>query len=165
MHPEAYEYVDDLVRSLPPRVKVLEVGSRVVYGTVRPVFAGVPHYVGLDVRPGEGVTEVGDGSSWSPTDGKTFDTVVCCEVLEHTEKAGDIVRHALDLLDEGGYFIMTCAGPRRGPHSAVTGTALLPGEFYRNVTLEDVKEWSAGYSESHWEYGRQDHDLYGWARK
>jgi len=43
------------------------------------------------------------------------------------------VLQAFRMLEPGGMFVMTAAGPGRAPHSAVDGKGLQPGEHYANI--------------------------------
>lgn len=143
MHGQAADFIRHCLLVLPPRRRVLEIGSRNVNGTVRPLFRDAALYLGLDLRKGRGVDVVGDGGSWAPPGGtEPFDTVVCCEVLEHAANARRIVRNAHALLGPSGVFLMTCAGPGRGEHSAEDGNALREGEYYANVTVEEFAQWA-----------------------
>ena len=155
MHPAAYQFVLAAIplAGLHPASRVLEIGARDVNGSVRPLF-GPCTYVGLDIAPGPGVGVIADAGSWDPVADigyrgpVVFDTVVCCEVLEHADNARAIVRNAFRLLTDGGLFIMTCAGDGRGPHSAVDGGPLRPGEFYHNVGTREFEEWAAPFSKT-----------------
>jgi SAM-dependent methyltransferase len=162
MHEGAYKYVEATLRRLPARTSVIELGSRTVAGDwpysgpVRPLFDGAA-YIGVDIAPGPNVDVVADaatyrrterppdlpeGWEWDPT---PVDTVVCCETLEHTDEAEAICANAHRLLIPGGVFIVTTAGIGRAPHSAVDGGELRAGEFYRNVTAFDLREWLAPF--------------------
>jgi SAM-dependent methyltransferase len=114
----------------------LEVGSRIVNGTVRSLFTGC-EYVGIDVVAGDGVDVVADGAHY---ESELFDCVVCTEVLEHAENAAGICENVSRLLRPGGYFLVTAAAPPRTPHS-VDGGPLRDGEFYRNITVETLFSW------------------------
>jgi hypothetical protein len=110
---------------------VLEYGGRYINGSIRPLFDS-PEYTSIDIVPGDGVDVVADAATYTPT--KVPDTIVCCEVLEHTDAWADIVKQAGSTLDpENGILILTCATHGRQPHSAVDGGALRGGEYYGNV--------------------------------
>ena len=49
-----------------------------------------------------------------------------------------IVGRVRPLLLQTGYFVGTCAGPRRTPHSAVDGGPLRLGEYYGNLTADEL---------------------------
>jgi len=163
MHPEAFDFVARVAQRIGPRRRVLEMGSRDINGSVRPLFA-CP-YVGIDLEPGSGVDVVADGATYEPT--APIDTLVCCEVLEHTEAAEQLVRHGLSLLPPDGVAIFTCATFPRLPHSALDGGPLRPGEFYRNISEHKLLAWiltsEGGINalELHEDRG----DLYCWAVK
>lgn len=140
MHNAAWAFVAGVLSAGPERGDVLEVGSLDINGSCRGLFPEARSYLGIDVVPGRGVDEVADGADYDP--GKTFDLVLCCEVLEHTAAADRIVSNALRLLTPGGRLVVTCAGPARTPHSGVDGKHLRRGEYYRNVNAPDVMGWA-----------------------
>lgn len=145
MHAAAHDYVarfatdDDIV--------IVEVGSRHINGTPRDLFPAAD-YIGIDVKNGPCVDVVADGASYKPK--RKADLVICCEVFEHLEHWADIVTNAYDnLVKVGGRVVVTAAGPRRQPHSAVDGGVLRPGEWYANVDPADLAEIleAAGFSD------------------
>ena len=151
MHAGAYYFIDWAVKRLPPRKKVCELGSRTVIwdnnafvhnGLVRPLFKEAEKYVGIDMREGINVDVVGNAATWRPNPREKFDTVVCCETLEHTEEGKDICKTAFDILTPGGIFLVTAAGPGRATHSCVDGGPnLYPGEYYQNVYPDKLSDW------------------------
>jgi methyltransferase family protein len=138
MHPAAYHWIRDTLKSLPKPTRVLELGSRDINGTPRALLPSTP-YVGVDLVDGPGVDVVADAATYEPQ--AKADLVLCCEVLEHSEYAADIVRNAVACVAPGGHLLITCATTGRAPHSAVDGGAIRPGEFYRNVTVEELSTW------------------------
>lgn len=125
---------------------VLEIGSRDVNGSVRNLFPA-SNYVGVDKRAGVNVDIVADASRWQELEdyvGKCS-VVVCCEVLEHTHRARHVVATAGQLLQPGGFFVLTCPtrGPYGGwpPHSGIDGEALRPNEWYENPSPQVVTRW------------------------
>lgn len=141
MHVEAFQAVSDFLQGMKPPRSVVEFGSRFINGSVRPLFRGAS-YVGVDLAPGPCVDVVADAATFTPSLRPAC--VVCCEVLEHAENAKDIVINAVDILEEGGIVIVTCASTGRAPHSAVDGGAVQDGEFYRNVPPEELLVWLEG---------------------
>lgn len=139
MHIEAFAFVRDTVQALPPLRRVLEIGSRAINGTVKEIFTdatkGGGRYHGIDLKSGPGVNEVADGETWKLPKGFTlFDAVVCCEVFEHTSKVPEICRNVYEnLLRPGGVFIVTCADPKREPHSAEGDGPPKRGEHYEGI--------------------------------
>lgn len=129
-----------VLKDLPPRRAVVELGARDINGGVSQLFMGASHYVGVDVAEGQGVDVVADAATFQPD--FQPDTVVCCEVLEHAQNADRIVQNAIEMLAPGGVFIMTCATDPRKPHSAEDGRLISGGqEFYRNVDAEMFRYW------------------------
>lgn len=151
MHAGAFTFIGWAVKRLPIRKKVCELGSRTVIwdnhafahnGLVRPLFTGAKRYVGVDIREGVNVDITGDAANWRPDPPELFDTVVCCETLEHTPEGKKICRTAFDILAPGGIFLVTAAGPGRNTHSCVDGGPNLhPGEYYNNVSAEMLAPW------------------------
>lgn len=128
MHAEAQEWLSRF--KCDDRLQVLEVGSRIINGTARVHWPNA-HWVGMDLVPGFGVSVVGDFCDQAPAG--WFDLVVCCEVLEHCDRWNRIVARSRLMLQTGGRFIGTCAGPQRAPHSAVDGGKVRAGEHYANL--------------------------------
>ena len=144
MHEAAYRFIADMVTKLEPRYSVIELGARIVAGNwaysgpVRSLFTNAREYIGVDIAPGPNVNLVDNAATVTMVPG---DTVVCCETLEHTPEAEEICHNAWRLLEDGGVFLMTTAGEGRVPHSAVDGGPIRDGEFYRNVTRDDLRIW------------------------
>jgi SAM-dependent methyltransferase len=143
VHTEAFQFVERTVRSLPSRQRVVEFGGLNINGTIRGLFAA--EYTSVDQVAGPGVDVVADAATY--THPVQVDTVVCCEVLEHTPDGAAIVANAALLLEPNGVLILTCAANPRLPHSAVDGGGLREGEYYGNVAAEDFNTWldAAGF--------------------
>lgn len=159
MHPAAYNFVRETLSSLPPRKDVLEYGGRNINGTVRELVES-PSYISIDLVFGPGVDRIADAVSYRPL--TVPDTVICCEVLEHSSRWVDIVKAAGRILDpETGIFIMTCACNPRKPHSAVDGGIVRDFEYYANIDpmeLSTVLE-VAGFPEFELTVDDKDGDL------
>lgn len=150
MHDAAYEFVRECLVKLPPRLAVLEYGGKDVNGSVREMFEFASSYVSVDLLPGAGVDVVADASMYEPD--FTPDTVVCCEVLEHSARWAAILVQAAMVLDpDTGVFIMTCASEPRAAHGVDGGA---PGdEYYGNVGSVHLayyldayfKQWEMSY--------------------
>ena len=85
-HVEQNEFIQSVKNHYPQYfngVKVLEVGSLDLNGTVRGSFTNCD-YTGLDVGPGPGVDIVCSGHVYDAPD-NTFDTVISCESFEHNQ--------------------------------------------------------------------------------
>lgn len=156
MHASAYDFVAKWARRLGPRKRVLELGSRDVNGSVRGLFPGA-FYLGVDSRPGPGVDLVADAAKYETEE--LFDLVVSTEVLEHAADAQGICDTAYDALVPGGVFLVTAAGPNRGPHGVDGGP--VGREYYANVHYADLCHWLALFGMFHVETMHGGHDIYG----
>lgn len=159
MHDEAKAFIMRTLERLGPRERVVELGSRNVNGSLRMLFAEA-YYLGVDLRPGPGVMVVADAATYRPP--ALVDTVVCCEVLEHTASAPKIVENAYGMLVPAGVFIATMATEPRAPHSAEDGGPLADGEYYHNVGAMELYDWmfSSGFRRIAIEENRAHGDLY-----
>lgn len=146
MHEAAYQWVVETVETYGPFTgTVVEFGSYDINGSVRPLFDGCAQYIGIDPQAGPGVDHVADAAKWAEAnqpdnaDGLQIkaDCVVCTEVFEHTPAWRDLIKAAALLLDTGGVFICTAAGPGRPKHSIYPDghgrNGLRAGEWYENI--------------------------------
>lgn len=133
MHSEAHAFV---AANIGHPKRVLEYGALNINGTARDT-APSAEWHGIDVVAGPGVDEVADATEYLAT--VPYDTVVCCEMLEHTPKVGATCQTAYTNLTDGGTLLLTCATDGRAPHSAIDGGPLRPDEFYRNVPADDFR--------------------------
>lgn len=131
MHAEAMEFLRRLTITGP----VIEIGSRNVNGSARDAFLGLEWY-GIDSQDGPGVDCVVDAAKYWPY--RLIRTVVCCEVLEHASNWRDIL-HNVAAWDDDIVLVITCAGPGRKPHSAIDGGPLRDGEYYANISAEELR--------------------------
>lgn len=135
MHAEAFAFVAQFSTTDP--ITVIEIGSRIINGTVRGLFTNA-HWTGLDLHPGPGVDIVCDMMDYTPPD--SVDLIVCCETLEHAENWRQMISQAQAWLVPGGRMILTCAAPGRIPHSHIDGGQLRPDEYYANVSADDLRK-------------------------
>lgn len=111
---------------------VLEIGSLDINGSIKSIFLPFSKsYLGLDVQDGPGVDLVADATKYDAFN--TYDIIVCCEVFEHLEQWKEVVYNSYDNLKDGGFFVGTCAGEGRPPHSAIDEHAIRSHEYYQNV--------------------------------
>lgn len=158
MHAEVMDFLRQTFTANPSRMGVLEIGSRNINGSARDVIAATCEtcdghgritgddgdawdcahaYHGVDIAPGPGVDEIADGVTVEPP--FAIDVVICCEVFEHTRDWPGIVSNAFNILQPGGRLVVTMATTGRAPHSAVDGGGVREGEFYENVTREQLE--------------------------
>ncbi len=126
-----------LLGQASPR-RVYEIGSRNVNGSARSLLRSPERYYGIDLVAGRDVDVVADGLTHEPP--FVPDCVVCCEVLEHTSHAEQLVKRMVEVVAPGGLVLISCAGPEREPHS-IEGGPLGAHEFYRGVEPADLSRW------------------------
>ncbi|MEM4407777.1 MAG: class I SAM-dependent methyltransferase [Candidatus Caldarchaeum sp.] len=107
MTEEEYRFVQAVAKPFPGS-RVLEVGSRNINGTIRPIFQGC-EYLGIDLYPGEGVDLVMDAEKMAFPDG-FFDGVVSTSTLEHVARIWMACEEMQRVLKRGGWIIVTCCG-------------------------------------------------------
>lgn len=139
MHQQAWQFVRSRVSQHPARQRVVEIGSRNINGSVRSAFDAGVTYWGCDLASGPDVDAVCAGQDADPP--FTPDTVVCCEVLEHTPDGCEIITRAFELLGTGGVLLITAAGVGRTPHSAIDGGPVRDGEYYDNIDESRLRYW------------------------
>lgn len=88
--------------------RILEVGSFDVNGSIRDAFPDSQEYVGTDMRAGPGVDQVINNRDLVSTFGpSSFDTVICCECLEHDLRFWDTVEQMRTILRPQGTLMIT----------------------------------------------------------
>lgn len=88
--------------------RVLEIGSQNINGTVRQFFKDADEYIGIDMYPGDGVDIVMNASNALEMFGKeSFNTILCCEMLEHDLNFLDTVWQIRKMLRPNGILIIT----------------------------------------------------------
>lgn len=145
MHAEALNYTEQALRAIGgQRGKyVLEIGSLNVNGGARSLCPDAAVYWGIDKMAGRGVDQVIDARAYiAPA---RFDVVICNEVLEHDPAPGEIIAAAARALQIGGYLILTCASDGRKPHSAYGDEHPRPGEYYGNVSPDQLTALLEGW--------------------
>lgn len=168
MHHEAYYFIKEALTRIPPRSVVVEYGGRNINGTVKELFEGVPSYTSIDIVIGPGVDKLADAVTYIPEE--VPDTVICCEVLEHSPKWPEIVKAAGRILDpEKGILLLTCATMGRTPHSGMDGGPVRSFEYYKNVDpmeMTNVLE-QAGFQEFEMEVleGKGDLQVLAWKKE
>lgn len=84
MHASVYDWIARQVADLDlADASVLDVGSRDVNGSVRPLFGGP--YTGVDMLEGRGVDLVANAHDL-PYPANAFDVALCTEMLEHDDR-------------------------------------------------------------------------------
>lgn len=120
MHTQVIDFLEQ-VRQFQPGIfkaeRVVEFGSYNINGSVRLMFKSCGQYTGVDWRAGPGVDEVSLAHAWSPAVGSaSIGTVVSTEMLEHDPHWKASVAHMVELVQDSGAVLLTCAAPGRPAH-------------------------------------------------
>ncbi|MEM4970743.1 MAG: class I SAM-dependent methyltransferase [Sulfolobales archaeon] len=91
--------------------RVLEVGSRYVNGSVRPMiqrFLNPSEYIGIDIEPGKYVDLILPAEKIVERFGEeSFDTIISTEVLEHVHNWRIVISQMKRALKPGGFLYIT----------------------------------------------------------
>ena len=116
--------------------RVLEVGSKFVNGTVRPLierFCSPKEYIGVDIEPGKYVDVVLPAEKLVNCFGpESFDVVISTELLEHVHDWRIVVNNMKTVLKRGGYIYITTRS-RGFPYHAY------PYDFWRYEPSDIIK--------------------------
>jgi|688.fasta_scaffold06563_35 hypothetical protein len=137
MHDAAFTFYKESLSQLSP-MNVLEFGSYNINGSVRDAYPNANSWHGIDVVPGNGVDEVADAAVWKSD--RRYDVVICAEAFEHTSDWEKIIKNAKEHLNHNGLFLASCASRNRPPHSAIDGGPLRDGEYYENISPEEMTQ-------------------------
>lgn len=110
MTPEILQWLNSITPHLLPSAgRVLEVGAQNINGTPRAIVQPLAsEYIGTDMTAGEGVDRVVNNADLSKTfNWQSFDTIICCECLEHDVAFWNTVEQIHQLLKPGGKLIIT----------------------------------------------------------
>jgi len=132
-------FIENVEREEFEGKKILEVGSKYVNGSVRPLierFCSPREYVGVDLEPGIFVDLILPAEKLVEHFGfETFDVVIATELLEHVQDWRLVVNNIKGVLKRGGYLYLTTRSFGFPFHS-------YPYDFWR-YEIEDMKKSSA----------------------
>ena len=174
-HPQQYEFINSVKSKFPEafnNVRVLEVGSLNINGTIRVLF-NAKEYIGIDLGVGPGVDIVSLGHEYDSD--KPFDTVISCECFEHDMYWQKTIMNCVRLTKPGGLFTFTAATTGRQEHGTKRTTPqdspFSHGQFsdyYHNIPENEVREIE-GFIDSFSQYEFSFHtgtkDIYFWGIK
>lgn len=175
MHTQAYNALGEMIAEsgIDTTVPwyVLDFGGRDVNSTSQGLNTRklLPNarWSGVDIVSGPGVDIVTDATVHPWKWGTQFDLVVCTEMFEHVEKWSCVVANITAALRDGQEqtVFITCAGPGRHRHGASGEDQPPPGEWYQNVSPEELDaELSVYFDHVATRFGPETCDTYGWAR-
>lgn len=139
-HVEQQDFVERVKLAFPEYFAggpVLEIGSRIINGTVRACFAGGA-YTGIDLTPGPGVDRVCHAREVAARG--WYDTVISCEALEHDAHWRETLEAIPRLLRPGGLIVITCATDGRREHGTAArepDSSPATNDHYRNLRPDD----------------------------
>lgn len=112
MHDESYNQMAALIRRFHPEddgnaVRVLDVGSRDVNGTYRPLVEERGwKYTGLDFAEGPNVDVVSQKALKFPLAAGDFDVVLCGNMLHCVDQPGKLIAEMVRVLRPGGLLVV-----------------------------------------------------------
>jgi len=116
--------------------RVLEVGSKYVNGSVRPLierFCSPREYVGVDIEAGKFVDVILPAEKLVKYFGpESFDIVISTELLEHVQNWRLVINNMKSVLKRGGYIYITTRSYGFPYHA-------YPYDFWR-YEIEDMKK-------------------------
>jgi hypothetical protein len=168
-HPEQREFFESVRIRFPNMfsgVKVLEVGSLDINGTVRDFFTDC-EYIGVDLDEGPGVDLVGQGQELEFPN-RNFATVISAECFEHNPHWLETFVNMHRMSD--GLVSFTCATEGRREHgttrtSPADSPFTLQWDYYRNLTEDDfIESLDLGLMFEKYKFSVNPHsyDLYFW---
>lgn len=109
MTPQIQKWVEIVKRKyIPSSGRVLEVGSLDINGSVRQFFGDATEYIGVDMQSGAGVDIVLNAHDFLRRFAKrSFDTILCLEMLEHDDNPFKTIKNLHSLLKKGGFLIIS----------------------------------------------------------
>jgi SAM-dependent methyltransferase len=156
-------------------LKVLEVGSHDVNGSIRKIFEGTD-YLGVDLTPGPGVDCVASGHQLEFPD-ETFGLTISSECFEHNPFWVETFANMYRMTAASGLVVVTCASRGRPEHGTTRttpnrspGTQTIGWDYYRNLNRSDFErnfDLSAMFERFEFFYIPVSQDLYfvGWKKE
>lgn len=172
-HPQQRRFLALVDAVFLPRSKeglrVLEIGSYDVNGSIRKVFAG-SSYTGVDLCEGPGVDLVESGHKVALPD-QTFDVTLSMECFEHNQHWGATFANMHRMTKKDGLVIVSCAGrgrlehgTRRAAPKGSPGTQAIGSDYYKNLRPRDFEALDLAHLFTKWHVCAIGTDVYfvGW---
>jgi SAM-dependent methyltransferase len=133
------------LRGKTETLKVLEIGSYDVNGTIRDIIGACESYTGVDLVDGPGVDLVGFGHELKFAS-ESFDLTLSAECFEHDPHWAKTFLNMIRLTKSNGIVAFTCASLGRPEHGTLRsdpslspGTQSLTLDYYRNLVETDFR--------------------------
>jgi hypothetical protein len=171
-HPEQRVFFEYVRQSMPQyftHVKVIEIGSLDINGSVRD-FYDTTTYIGVDLEEGKGVDLVAEGQNLDFPN-NSFDVAVSAECFEHNPYWLETFINMHRIASE--FVIFTCASDGRPEHGTTRTTPdnspfTLKWDYYKNLNASDFYnslDLYSMFSEHEFSYNANSCDLYFWGIK
>ena len=157
-------------------VKVLDIGSLDINGSIKHLFSAPYYYIGVDLFEGNNVDVVCPGHLYDS--GFQFDVVTSAECFEHDFYYARTINNMIRLLKSGGLMIFTCASTDRAEHGTLrTSPENAPflsqfseewANYYKNLNESDIRkvlDINNLFSSFEFQYNPETCDLYFWGVK
>lgn len=113
MHPTAYKnceefknaYHDSMIE-LNDEYKIIEIGSKDINGSLRPIFPPGLEYIGVDLVEGDGVDVILEDPYKFPFEDESADVIVCNSVFHHVELFWVLYLEIMRILKPHGLFYL-----------------------------------------------------------
>ncbi len=149
-------------------VKVVEIGSLNINGTVRDFFTNPTFHIGLDLIEGKDVDIICKGKDYIADN---IEMVISTECFEHDKDWKDTFQNMYKMCIPGGMILFTCASTGRHEHGTTrTSPQDSPAttDYYENRTKEEFESAfpiSEMFAKHLFEYNPVTCDLYFWGIK
>lgn len=127
------------------KVRVIEIGSYDVNGSIRQLFTSPIEFTGVDLVAGPGVDVVCGGNEFNGAS-NSYDVAISCECFEHNPFWLETFCNMIRMVKPCGMVLFTCAsrgrlehGTKRTSSKASPGTQSIGLDYYSNLTTAQFK--------------------------
>jgi SAM-dependent methyltransferase len=145
-HKEQMNFFSDLSQRFPDNfysaVRILEIGSQNINGTVRDFFPNANQYLGIDLAVALDVDWVVPGELLELPDGWA-DIIISTECFEHCENWEKVLLNMIRICKSSGLIIITCASTGRAAHGTIDSdkdSSPFTTSYYKNIGMDDITQ-------------------------
>ena len=170
-HPQQFAFFEECSKRFKQQfqeaVRVVEVGSLDINGSVRNFFPNAIEYLGVDLGEGSCVDLVVPGEMLEMPNGWA-DIAISTECFEHCKSWNDVLINLTRMLKVNGIFLMTCATFGRAVHGTSDSdkdSSPYTNDYYKNIGVVEfsTQDCVSHYYEKHgFEVDAISGDLYFW---